>query len=134
MTAPSTGRDGRYVQPFLRCVKRNMRKVLHRICANCAEQSSRASASIGPHPKERPRAASRRPRTAEVVSETWLRRQRGFHQSDPIGGADRNDLVVEVVSRVVQAGAIAVADKDESAGTLLEHEREILRAHDRRDV
>ena len=34
----------------------------------------------------------------------------------------------------MQAGAVAVSDEDESAGTRLQHEREILRAHDRSEA
>ena len=34
----------------------------------------------------------------------------------------------------MQAGAVAVSDEDESAGTRLQHERKILRAHDRSEA
>ena len=61
-------------------------------------------------------------------------RQRRFHQLHPVRGADRDRLVVEIVGRVVQAGAVAVADEDEGAGPRLQHEGEILRAHHRRDA
>ena len=48
--------------------------------------------------------------------------------------ADRDHLVVEVVGRVVQPGAVAVADEDEGARPRFQHEGEILRAHHRRNV
>src|SRR5947207_3313422 len=34
--------------------------VLHRICANCAEGKFAPQTSLGPHPEERPKGASRR--------------------------------------------------------------------------
>ena len=48
--------------------------------------------------------------------------------------AGRDRLVVEVVGRVMQARAVAVADEDEGAGPRLQHEGEILAAHQRRRV
>ena len=65
--------------------------------------------------------------------------QLDLHQVDPVGGARRQDLVAEIVERRMDvlaaafAGA-AVADHDVGAGLLLEHEGEVLRAGDRRDV
>ena len=46
-------------------------------------------------------------------------RQRGLREPHPIGRADRDRLVVEIVSRVVQARAVAVADEDEGARPLV---------------
>src|SRR5262249_33868749 len=61
-------------------------------------------------------------------------RQRRFDQLDPIRGADRDRFVVEIVGRVVKAGAVAVAHKNKRARTRFQHERKVLRAHDRRDI
>src|SRR5450759_3693914 len=52
-------------------------------------------------------------------------RQRRFHQLDPIRGPDRDHVVVEVIGRVVQPRAVAIADKNESPGPRIEHEGEI---------
>ena len=55
----------------------------------------------------------------------------------PSTGADRQDLVVEVVARVVDhaaAFAVAVADPDVAAGPASQHAGEILRAHGGRRI
>src|SRR5215471_11479359 len=51
----------------------------------------------------------------------------------PQGGPERDDLVVEVVARIVDlaaAFAAAVADIDEGPRHLLQHVGEVLRCHD----
>ncbi len=60
-----------------------------------------------------------------------LARGCGLGQAYPIADAVRDHFVVEVISRVVKVGGIAVADEDERARTGLQHEREILTAHGR---
>ena len=60
-----------------------------------------------------------------------LGRERRLHQLDPIAHAVRQDLVVKVVSGVMQHRAVPVADEDECSGPRLEHEGEVLRAHGR---
>ena len=59
-------------------------------------------------------------------------RQRGLRQLHPIGRAERDRLVVEIIRGVMQARAVAVADPDEGARPRVQHEGEILRAHHRR--
>src|SRR5437660_3740503 len=66
-----------------------------------------------------------------------LRDQRGLGEAGPVAGAKREDLVVEVVMRVVQhrlALGGAVADPDIGAGLLFEEEGEILGPHARQQV
>jgi hypothetical protein len=46
----------------------------------------------------------------------------------------RDGLVVEVVFRVVHRRALSRADEDVGAGAFLQHEGEILAAHDERRV
>ena len=40
-----------------------------------------------------------------------LPRHRGFYQPHPVGRAVRNDVVIEIVARVMQPGAVAVAER-----------------------
>ena len=63
-----------------------------------------------------------------------LGRERRLDQFDPVAHAIRQGGVVEVVSGVMQHGAVAVADEDERARAGLEHEGKVLGAHDRRRV
>ena len=79
------------------------------------------------HPFGRTRCVDR----AVVV---LLPRRRGFCQPDPVADAVRDRLVVEIVTRVMKVGRVAVADEDERAGPGLQHEGEILAAHGRRDA
>ena len=67
----------------------------------------------------------RRPQRAGMPVSIDLRPER-----DAVG----DGRVVEVVGRVVDAGRVAVAEEDVGAGPLLQHEGEILRAHQRRDA
>src|SRR5579883_1098061 len=61
--------------------------------------------------------------------------QHPLDQPRPIAGASGEDLIVEVIMRIVQAGALlAVADEDVAAGARLQHEGEILGAHAGREV
>src|SRR5580765_3503085 len=55
-----------------------------------------------------------------------------LHERYPVGGAERQDGIVEVVIRIVYRRvvlAFACADADVSAGALLQHEGEIFRTH-----
>ena len=61
-------------------------------------------------------------------------RQLLLHDAGIEGGGIGQELVVEVVGRIVDLGGIAVADVDIGAGHLLQHEGEVLRAHDERAV
>jgi len=63
--------------------------------------------------------------------------QQRFGEAGPIAGAERQDLVVEVVMRVVQHRLLrtgAIADPDIGAGLALEKKREVLGAHARQEV
>ena len=62
------------------------------------------------------------------------RRQRVLDQLDPVRGAEHDRLVVEIIGRMMQPGAVAVAAEDERARPLLQHVGEILRAHQRRHL
>ena len=72
----------------------------------------------------------------------FLRRraQRAFDQADPVGDAERNRRVVEIVARIVERiragapGLVAIAQPDVAARLLAQHVGEILRAHRWRNV
>src|SRR5215472_17389283 len=51
-----------------------------------------------------------------VQTSVALPRQRGLDQPRPVGRAVRNDIIAEVVARMMQPGAVAVADENEGAG------------------
>ena len=69
-----------------------------------------------------------------LTPDRYLSRQRRLHQLRPIRRPERDGFVVEVVCRMMQSGAIAVADEDEGARARFQHEGEILRAHDGREL
>src|SRR5690606_3309051 len=89
-------------------------------------------------------------RVARFVPPGWCSAAGGSGQPaprelDPVGAAQRDECVVEVVGAVVQCAgahtvalftmvALAVADPDIAAGLVLQHEREVFGAHRRRDV
>ena len=68
-----------------------------------------------------------RPRPSACLSGSSERRaigcsgggQAAFDQARPVADADGDDVVVEIVGRVVQPGGVAVADEDEGAGPRL---------------
>src|ERR1700742_864182 len=62
------------------------------------------------------------------------RRERVLDQLDPIRGTVDDRLVVEIIGRMMQAGAVAVAAEDERARPRLQHIGEIFRAHHRRHL
>ena len=66
-------------------------------------------------------------RIREVRSKRHRPADDGREVSHPIG--DR--IVVEVVGRMMEAGAVSVAKEDEGAGALFEHERKVFACHDR---
>src|SRR5690606_19610794 len=55
----------------------------------------------------------------------------GFRDADPIGYAVGEGIVVEVVSRIVEAGRIAIACKDECSRPRDQHVREVFTGHER---
>src|SRR5437867_12262644 len=72
------------------------------------------------------------------------RLQTAFRQPDPVGRADRQQIVVEVIARIVQIAwpqpvaefavlALAVTDEHIAARLVLQHEGEVLGAHGRFD-
>ena len=63
-----------------------------------------------------------------------LRRERRLDQFDPVAHAVGEGGVVEIIGRVMEHRAVAVAEEDERARARFEHERKVLRAHDRSDV
>ena len=71
---------------------------------------------------------------SRFAARSTLRRQLRLYQPDPVRRPVNDRLVVEVVGRVMQAGRVTVADEDEGAGLLLQHEGEILGAEHRRRV
>src|SRR5258708_9854450 len=102
----------------------------------------RRPAASRPAPRSISPAAARR---IEARRTPWLLRglRQGLagelllDQGHPIGGADRQDLVVEVVARIVDhaaAFAVAIADPDVAARLLEQHPGEILAAHGGRRV
>lgn len=63
--------------------------------------------------------------------------QKALCKAHPVGHAERNDRVVEVVMRIVQgtaAGTGTIAQPDVTTGFLLQHEGEIFGAHRRKLV
>src|SRR5690349_12314716 len=48
-------------------------------------------------------------------------RHRHLGKPDPVGTADWNNVVVEIIGRIVEACRIAIADEDKGARTFLQH-------------
>src|SRR6185437_12393524 len=63
-----------------------------------------------------------------------LPRKRSLGEPHPVGGADRDRVVVKIIGRMVQHGAVAVAHIDERAWPLFEHVGEVLGSHQRRRI
>src|SRR6478672_5876398 len=80
-----------------------------------------------PRIASRPAVASRRkPRGSGAVAGEALARECGFCETYPIGCPGRDRFVIEVVGRIVQLRTVAVANVDERARPLLQHEGEVL--------
>src|ERR1700735_271889 len=60
--------------------------------------------------------------------------QRRFGEPHPVGRTERDRIVVKIISRMMQHGAVAVADIDERARTLFQHIGEVLGTHQRRRI
>src|SRR5258708_2802073 len=63
-------------------------------------------------------------------------RQEVLDQPGPVAGAERQDLVIEIIGGVMQPrprAVSAIADPDIGARTRLQHEGEVLRAHGGRE-
>src|SRR5713226_1975147 len=70
-----------------------------------------------------------------ATQETLSLRQRRLDEPRPIGRAERQDIVVEVVAGMVEILAVlAVADPHVAARPRLQHEGEILGAHAGQDI
>src|SRR5215813_463775 len=53
-------------------------------------------------------------------------------QTGPVAGADRQNLIIEIVTRVVEQSPVvagAITHPDVAAGALLQHEGEVLAPH-----
>src|SRR2546421_9886617 len=67
-----------------------------------------------------------------AMSVRWASRgQRVLDQLDPVGGAEHDRLVVEIIGGVMQPCAVAVAAEDQRTPPLLQHEGEIFAGHQR---
>src|SRR5436190_1466730 len=79
-------------------------------------------------------AAGARLSSSVLTAVPLFERQGFFHQRSEIAGAERNNLVVEVIVRVMQqaaAGGAALPEKHVGSRARLQHVGEVLAAHGR---